>query len=62
MDAHLALIHAVISICLGAAPLQCERHEIRIERSACGLTKHAEVPVGGEWRPAEARIICEGRL
>ena len=56
------LVLAVISVCLVSAPLQCERHEFKIERSACGLTKRAEVPVGGAWQPATARIICEGRL
>lgn len=52
---------AVISVCLVSAPQTCERHEFRIERSACGLAKRAEVPVNGTWQPAEARIICEGQ-
>ena len=53
------LVAAVISVCLVSAPAQCERHTFRIERSACGLTKRAEVPVGGAWQAAVARIECQ---
>ena len=57
----MSLVAAVIQVCLAATPLTCERHELRIERSACGLTKRAAIPIGGVWQPAQARIICEGR-
>ena len=54
----IPLVTAVLSVCLASAPSQCERHEFRIERSACGIHKRAEVPSNGQWLPAVASITC----
>lgn len=50
-----ALVAAVISLCVGT---QCETHSLRLERKMCGQRSRAEVPVNGEWQPAEARVTC----
>ena len=52
------LVTAILSVCLASAPSQCERHQFRIERSACGLHKRAEVPSNGQWVAAVASITC----
>lgn len=56
----MTLVTAIISVCLVAAPSQCEQHTLRVEPRACHIAPiRAEAPVAGQWLPAEAKITCQ---
>lgn len=54
----MTLVSATLAVCLTASPSQCETRQLRVEASACGLTKAAEVPLQGEWRPVTVSVVC----